>query len=86
MCAENVWTRNRFVFFLKSRGREALPRSQKLFISRPGLVKSMDKLEDELGAPLFVRQRTGVCLSLPDARWNRWPRPICARPRRFARR
>ena len=29
----------------------------------PGLVKSMDKLEDELGAPLFVRQRTGVCLS-----------------------
>lgn len=23
----------------------------------------MDKLEDELGAPLFVRQRTGVCLS-----------------------
>lgn len=64
MCAENVWTRNRFVFFLKSRGREALPpQPKKLFISVPGLVKSMDKLEDELGAPLFVRQRTGVCLS-----------------------
>ena len=37
--------------------------AKKLFISVPGLVKSMDKLEDELGAPLFVRQRTGVCLS-----------------------
>lgn len=60
--------------------------AKKLFISVPGLVKSMDKLEDELGAPLFVRQRTGVCLSPADARWNRWPRPICARPRRFARR
>lgn len=37
--------------------------AKKLFISVPGLVKSMDKLEDELGAPLFVRQRMGVCLS-----------------------
>ena len=37
--------------------------AKKLFISVPGLVKSMDKLEDELGAPLFVRQRTGVRVS-----------------------
>ena len=37
--------------------------AKQLYISVPGLVKSMDKLEDELGAPLFVRQRTGVCLS-----------------------
>ena len=27
--------------------------AKKLFISVPGLVKSMDKLEDELGAPLL---------------------------------
>ena len=40
--------------------------AKKLFISVPGLVKSMDKLEDELGAPLFVRQRTGVNTIFPS--------------------
>ena len=37
--------------------------AKKLYISAPGLVKSMDKLEDELGVHLFVRMRTGVTLT-----------------------
>ena len=51
-------------FFLEIARTGSFPSAaKKLFISVPGLVKSMDKLEDELGAPLFVRQRTGVNLS-----------------------
>ncbi len=37
--------------------------AKKLYISAPGLVKSMDKLEEELGVHLFVRMRTGVTLT-----------------------
>lgn len=37
--------------------------AKKLYISAPGLVKSMDKLEDELGVRLFARMRTGVTLT-----------------------
>ena len=37
--------------------------AKKLYISAPGLVKSMDKLEEELGVRLFVRMRTGVNLT-----------------------
>lgn len=37
--------------------------AKRLFISAPGLVKSMDRLEEELGVPLFVRTRTGVTLT-----------------------
>ncbi len=37
--------------------------ARKLYISVPGLVKSVDKLEEELGVQLFARQRTGVRLT-----------------------
>lgn len=37
--------------------------AKRLYLSVPGLVKSMDRLEDELGAPLFVRMRSGVALT-----------------------
>lgn len=37
--------------------------AKKLYISAPGLVKSIEKLEEELGVSLFVRTRTGVCLT-----------------------
>ena len=37
--------------------------ARKLYISVPGLVKTMDKLEAELGVPLFARMRTGVRLT-----------------------
>ena len=37
--------------------------AKKLYISAPGLVKSMDKLEEELGVRLFARMRTGVSLT-----------------------
>lgn len=37
--------------------------AKKLYISVPGLVKTMDKLEAELDVQLFARQRTGVRLT-----------------------
>jgi len=37
--------------------------AKKLYISAPGLVKSMDKLEEEFGVRLFARMRTGVSLT-----------------------
>ena len=37
--------------------------AKRLYLSVPGLVKSMDRLEEELGAPLFVRMRSGVALT-----------------------
>lgn len=37
--------------------------SELLFISRQGLSKSIRKLEDEVGAPLFVRKKEGVVLT-----------------------
>ncbi|MGN0759487.1 MAG: LysR family transcriptional regulator [Candidatus Ventricola sp.] len=37
--------------------------AKKLYISAPGLVKSIEKLEEELGVRLFVRTRSGVCLT-----------------------
>ena len=37
--------------------------AKKLFISVPGLVKSMDKLEDELGVKLFHRSRHSIILT-----------------------
>lgn len=37
--------------------------AKKLYISAPGLVKSIEKLEEELGVSLFVRTRSGVCLT-----------------------
>ena len=37
--------------------------AKRLFFSVPGLVKSMDKLEAELGVTLFVRMRSGVTLT-----------------------
>ena len=37
--------------------------AKRLYISAPGLVKSIEKLEEELGVNLFVRTRTGVCLT-----------------------
>lgn len=37
--------------------------AKQLYISVPGLVKSMDRLEAELGVALFVRMRSGVTLT-----------------------
>ena len=37
--------------------------AKRLYLSVPGLVKSMDRLEDELGVSLFVRMRSGVTLT-----------------------
>lgn len=37
--------------------------AKKLYISAPGLVKSIEKLEEELGVSLFARTRSGVCLT-----------------------
>lgn len=37
--------------------------AKKLYLSAPGLVKSIDRLEEELGVSLFVRTRTGVSLT-----------------------
>lgn len=37
--------------------------AKRLYISVPGLVKSMDRLESELGVALFVRMRSGVTLT-----------------------
>jgi len=37
--------------------------AKKLYLSVPGLVKSMDRLEAELGVSLFVRMRSGVTLT-----------------------
>jgi len=37
--------------------------AKRLYLSAPGLVKSMDRLEDELGVSLFVRMRSGVTLT-----------------------
>ena len=37
--------------------------AKQLYISVPGLVKSMDRLEAELGVALFVRMRSGVMLT-----------------------
>lgn len=37
--------------------------AKRLYLSVPGLVKSMDRLEDELGVALFVRMRSGVALT-----------------------
>ena len=37
--------------------------AKRLYLSVPGLVKSMDRLEDELGVALFVRMRSGVTLT-----------------------
>ena len=37
--------------------------AKKLYLSVPGLVKSMDRLEAELGVALFVRMRSGVTLT-----------------------
>ena len=37
--------------------------AKRLYLSVPGLVKSMDRLEDELGSALFVRTRSGVTLT-----------------------
>lgn len=37
--------------------------AKRLFISVPGLVKTIDKLETELGVHLFTRKRTGVMLT-----------------------
>ncbi len=37
--------------------------AKQLYISVPGLVKAMDRLENELGVQLFVRRRSGVTLT-----------------------
>lgn len=37
--------------------------AKQLYISVPGLVKAMDRLESELGVQLFVRRRSGVMLT-----------------------
>lgn len=37
--------------------------AKKLYLSVPGLVKSMDRLEAELGVELFIRMRSGVTLT-----------------------
>ena len=37
--------------------------AKRLYLSVPGLVKSMDRLEAELGVELFVRMRSGVTLT-----------------------
>lgn len=37
--------------------------AKRLHFSVPGLVKAMDRLEDELGVSLFVRMRSGVTLT-----------------------
>ena len=49
--------------------------AKKLYISAPGLVKSMDKLEEELGVRLFVRMRTGVSLTPAGHVLSRYARP-----------
>jgi len=49
--------------------------AKKLYISAPGLVKSMDKLEEELGVRLFVRMRTGVSLTPAGHVLARYARP-----------
>jgi len=37
--------------------------AKRLYLSVPGLVKSMDRLEAEIGVSLFVRMRSGVTLT-----------------------
>ena len=37
--------------------------AKQLYISVPGLVKAMDRLENELDVQLFVRRRSGVTLT-----------------------
>lgn len=49
--------------------------AKKLYISAPGLVKSMDKLEEELGVRLFARMRTGVSLTPAGHALARYAQP-----------
>ncbi|MGN0909639.1 MAG: LysR family transcriptional regulator [Succinivibrio sp.] len=37
--------------------------SEKLFISQPALTRSMQKLEEQMGVPLFVRRKNRLCLN-----------------------
>ncbi|MDO4547481.1 MAG: LysR family transcriptional regulator [Clostridia bacterium] len=51
-------------FFLEMCKTDSFTRAAKnLFITTPGLVKSMEKLEDEMGARLFVRTRSGTYMT-----------------------
>lgn len=62
-------------YFLEvSRSGSFTAAAKKLYISAPGLVKAIDRLEDELGVTLFARTRTGVSLTLAGQALARYAR------------
>lgn len=51
-------------YFLDISHTQSLNKSaQRLFITQPGLTKSIQKLEEEIGASLFTRDKTGIFLN-----------------------
>lgn len=55
---------NQLEYFLDNCKSQSLNKSaEHLFLTQPGLTKSIQRLEDEIGTPLFTRTKTGIFLN-----------------------
>ena len=61
----HTWTPNLRISHCHCRRKSLSKAAERLYLSQPALSQRLKKLEDELGTPLFLREKNG--LSITDA-------------------